>query len=127
MLPPSSPQAFRAAAEAGDLDALAELLAPGVVLHSPVAFRPYAGRETVVKLLRLIAGAFEDFHYTDELESAGGVHALVFRARVGDRQLEGVDLLRLGPDGRVADLTAIIRPLSGLAALAQAVGPQASL
>jgi hypothetical protein len=116
--------AFRAAVEAHDLGALAETLAPGVVLHSPVTYRPYAGRETVMALLRLIAATFEDFRYTDELHDAG-VHALVFRARVGERELEGVDLLRLGADGLVADLTAIIRPLSGLAALAEAIGPQA--
>jgi SnoaL-like protein len=117
--------AFRAAVEAHDLDALAETLAPDVVLHSPVTYRPYAGRETVVALLRLIAAAFEDFRYTDEFQNADGVHALVFRARVGDRELEGVDLLRLDADGLVADLTAIVRPLSGLAALAQAIGPRA--
>jgi hypothetical protein len=116
--------AFRAAVEARDLDAVANTLAPDVVLHSPVTFRPYVGRETVATLLRLIAGTFEDFRYTDELHSADDVYALVFRARVGDRELEGVDLLRLGADGLVADITAIIRPLSGLAALAQAIGPQ---
>ena len=117
--------AFRAAVQAHDLDALAETLAPDVVLHSPVTYRPYAGRGTVVALLRLIAAAFEDFRYTDEFQNADGVHALVFRARVGDRELEGVDLLRLDADGLVADLTAIVRPLSGLAALAQAIGPRA--
>jgi hypothetical protein len=117
--------AFRTAAEARDLDALAELLAPDVVLHSPVTYRPYVGHETVMTLLRLIAATFEDLRYTDELHGAGGTHALVFRARVGDRELEGVDLLRLDAGGLVADLTAIIRPLSGVAALAQAMGPQA--
>ena len=124
MPPQRSPRAFRAAVEAHDLDALAESLAPDVVLHSPVTYRPYAGRETVMTLLRLIAATFADFRYTDELHGADGTHVLVFRARVEDRELEGVDVLRLDADGLVADLTAIIRPLSGLAALAQAIGPQ---
>ena len=62
--------------------------------------------------------------YTDDLQSPDGVQALVFRARVGDREIEGVDLLRLGHDGLIANLTAIIRPLSGLVALAQAIGPR---
>ena len=125
MLSSRSAQAFRAAVEAHDLDAVVDLLASDVVLHSPVTFRPYVGRETVGTLLRLIADTFEDFRYTDELQGVEGTHALVFRARVGDRELEGVDLLRLDDDGLVADLTAIIRPLSGLAALAQAMGPRA--
>ena len=124
MTSPRSAHSFRTAVEAQDLDALAETLALEVVLHSPVTFHPYVGRETVGALLRLIAGTFEDFRYTDELRSADGVHALVFRARVGGRELEGVDVLRLGADGLVADLTAIIRPLSGLTALAEAIGPK---
>jgi SnoaL-like domain len=125
MLSRPSPHSFRAAAEAHDLDALTATLAPGVVLHSPVAFHPYSGRETVGTLLGLIADTFEDLRYTDQLDGPDGVHALVFRTHVGDREIEGVDLLRLDPDGFIADLTAIIRPLSGLAALAQAIAPKA--
>jgi hypothetical protein len=116
--------AFRAAAEARDVEALTATLAADVVLHSPVTFHPYKGRETVGALLGLIAETFQDMRYTDELDSSDGLQALVFRARVGQRELEGVDLLRLGSDGLIADLTAILRPLSGLAALAQAIGPK---
>jgi hypothetical protein len=119
-----SAHSFRAAAEAQDLDALVELLAEDVVLHSPVTYRRYTGCETVGILLRLIGDTFEDLHYTDQLEGPDDVHALVFRARVGDRELEGVDLLRLDADGLIADLTAMIRPLSGVAALAQAIAPK---
>jgi hypothetical protein len=118
----SSP--FRAAVEARDLDALAGTLAPDVVLHSPVTFRPYTGCEAVGKLLCLIAETFEDMRYTDELRGRDGVEVLVFHARVGDREIEGVDILRPGPDGLIADLTAVIRPLSGLTALAEAIGPK---
>lgn len=121
-----SPHAFRAAVEARDLDALVGTLAPDVVLHSPVTFRPYTGREAVGTLLRLIAETFEDMRYTDELRGPDGVEVLVFRARVGDREIEGVDILRPGADGLIADLTAVIRPLSGLAALAEAIGPKVS-
>jgi hypothetical protein len=45
----------------------------------------------------------------------------VFTARVGDRQVEGVDLLRDAEDGSVTDLTVFLRPMSGLQALAGAV------
>lgn len=124
MSPRTCAHSFRMAAQAHDLEALTATLAPDVVLHSPVTFQPYRGSETVGALLRLIADAFEDLHYTDELESPDGVQALVFRTRVGDCELEGVDLLRIGADGLIADLTALVRPLSGLVALAQAVGPK---
>lgn len=120
-------QRFRAAVEAGDVDAAVALLADDVVFHSPAVFHPYEGRETVGGLLRLVAETFEDFRYTDELaggEATGSVEGLVFRAAVDGRELEGLDLLRLDDDGRIADFTVMIRPLSGLVALAQKLGPK---
>ena len=113
---------FRAAVEARDLDAVTELLADGVVFRSPAVFKPYEGRETVSTILRTVVEVFEDFRYTDEL-GGDGVHALVFEARVGDRRLQGLDLIRDDDDGRIAELTVMIRPASGLMALAERMGP----
>ena len=114
--------AFRAAVESADLDAAVALLADEVTFNSPVVHKPYAGRETVATILRTAFGVFEDFRYTDELE-ADGVHALIFRAHVGDRQLQGLDLIRTGADGRIVDFTVMVRPASGLMALAERMGP----
>jgi hypothetical protein len=120
----SATHPFRVAVEAGDADAALATLAPDVVFHSPAVFHAYVGHETVGALLRLVFATFEDFHYTDELAGPDGTHALIFRARVGEREVEGLDLLRDDADGRVADFTVMIRPLSGLVALAQALGPK---
>src|SRR4051794_34828723 len=105
---------FGAAVAARDIDAALATLADDVVFHSPAVFKPYAGRESVGALLRLVAETFEDFRYTDEIANADGTHALVFRARVGDKELEGLDLIRDAADGRIADFTVMVRPLSGL-------------
>jgi hypothetical protein len=113
--------AFRAAVEAEDLGAMVDALSPDVVFHSPITFRPFEGKEAVSGLLGVVASTFEDFRYTDELD-ANGVKALVFEARVGDRQLQGLDLLRFGEHGLIADFTVMVRPLSGAMALAEAVG-----
>lgn len=115
---------FRVAAESRDIDALLSTLAPDVVLHSPVTFAPYAGKETVGRLLRLVSEAFTDWRCVKEVHSPDGVIGFVFRTHVGNRELEGLDLLRLDADGLIADLTVMIRPLSGLIALAQAIGPK---
>ncbi len=115
---------FRAAIEAWDLDAVSELLAPGVVFHSPVTFHPFVGREDVTRLLRLVAETFSDFRYTDEL-TADGAEALVFRASVEGKEVEGIDLLRFDDAGLIADFTVLIRPLSGLVPFAQAMGEKA--
>jgi hypothetical protein len=111
---------FRAAVEADDVNAASELLAEEIVFHSPITFHPFVGRETVTELLGLVADTFEDFRYTDELE-AGDAYALIFRASVAGRELEGIDLLRVGADGSIADFTVMIRPLSGLAPFAEAM------
>ncbi len=115
---------FRVAAESHDIDALLALLAPDVVLHSPVTFAPYSGKETVGKLLRLVSETFDGWRCVTEVEGPDGIIGFVFRTRVGDRELEGLDLLRLDADGLIAELTVMIRPLSGLIALAQAIGPK---
>ena len=75
-------------------------------------------------MLRAVSQTFEDFRYTDELSHGEGVHALVFRARVGDKQLEGLDLIRLNDDGLIEDFTVMVRPASGLMALGEAMGPK---
>jgi hypothetical protein len=116
-----SAAAFRAAVEAGDLGAAHDLFAQDIVFHSPITFHPFIGRETVTRLLGLVEQTFEDFRYTDELQ-ADGAHALIFRASVEGRELEGVDLLRFDEEGMIADFTVMLRPLSGLVPFAQAMG-----
>jgi SnoaL-like domain len=121
---------FREAVERGDLeradmDEVAALFAPEIVFHSPVTFHPFVGRETVTLLLAQVVQVFEDFRYTDELQSDDGAHALIFRAAVAGRELEGIDLLRIDSDGLIADFTVMLRPLSGLVPFAEAMGERA--
>jgi hypothetical protein len=117
-----SAAAFRAAVETWNLEAIGELLAEDVVFHSPVTHHPFVGRKAVQTLLECVAQTLEDFRYTDELAGPDGAHALVFRARVGDRDLEGIDLLRFDAAGAIVDFTVLVRPLSGLVPFAQAMG-----
>jgi len=100
---------------------MSALMADDIVLWSPVSFEPFRGKEAVTRLMGILLQVFEDFRYTDEL-TGDGAHALVFRARVGDRELEGLDLIRDGDDGLIDDFTVMVRPASGLQALGAAVG-----
>ena len=114
---------FRTAVEAQDHDAMIACLAEDVVFHSPVTFRPFEGKAAVGHVLGAVLRVFEDFRYTDELDGDDLV-ALVFRARVGDRDVEGIDLLRPRADGLIGDFTVMVRPLSGTQALAAAMAEQ---
>jgi hypothetical protein len=118
----STHDAFRAAVEAGDRAAMTSALAPDVVFNSPIKHRPFEGREAVGVLFGALIETFEDFRYTDQFETEDGAKALVFRARVRDRELEGIDILRFDGDGLIADFTVMVRPLTGAIALAEEVG-----
>jgi SnoaL-like domain len=111
---------FRGAAEAKDFSAIDELFADDAVFRSPVVFKPYEGREAIAVLLGAVVQIFEDFRYTEQVET-GDAAALAFSARVGDRELEGIDFLRFDSEGRISELAVYIRPMSGLNALAEAM------
>jgi hypothetical protein len=104
---------FRVAAEAKDVALMTEALREDVVLHSPILFRGFEGREIVGQVLTHVAATLEGLTYVDELAGERTV-CLRFKARVGDRELEGIDFLELDDEGRVAELTVFMRPLSAL-------------
>jgi hypothetical protein len=109
----AEPHPFRRAAEAKDLELMTATLREDVVLHSPILFRGFEGRETAMAVLTQVSQVLEDFRYTDELADDNTV-VLRFKARVGDRELEGIDFLELDDEGKVADLTVFMRPLSAV-------------
>jgi hypothetical protein len=111
--------AFRAAAEAKDFAAADELFAPDVTFRSPMVFKPYDGRDTIKVILGAVVQVFEDFRYIAHVET-GDTAVLEFEARVGDRELQGVDVLKFADDSdEIVELTVMIRPMSGLAALGE--------
>ena len=112
---------FAAAMEAKDFDAAMALFADDATLDSPVAFKPFEGVGAVGVVLRAVGETLEDFRYTDELAGDEGVHTLIFEARVGDRSVQGLDLIRSDESGRITNLTVMVRPMSGLIALSEAM------
>jgi hypothetical protein len=110
--------AFRAAAEAKDFGQAEELFAEDAIFRSPVVFKPYEGRAAIKVLLEAVVQVFEDFRYLDQVET-GQTAVLLFAARVGERELQGVDILRFGEDGRIVEMTVMVRPMSGMHALAE--------
>ncbi|HEX4753894.1 MAG TPA: nuclear transport factor 2 family protein [Solirubrobacterales bacterium] len=110
----AEPHAFRRAAEAKDLDLLRETLADDVVLHSPILFKGFEGRDMAMVVLTNVIEVFEDFRYLDEVHGDGTV-VLRFVAKVdGKFEIEGIDYLTLDADGRVTDLTVFLRPLKAV-------------
>ena len=119
-----SNDAFRKAVEAFDLDAALACLSPEVVLHSPVTFKPFVGRDAVAVLFGILFKTFEDFRYVDEFHGEDGSTVLHFRTRIGDRDVEGIDMIKPGAAGLIEDFTVMVRPLSAVTALRDSIGAQ---
>jgi SnoaL-like domain len=116
----SSP--FRAAVESKDFALVEATLAPDVHFRSPVVFKPYEGRPAVAALLRVVGEVLgPEFAYAWQVRE-GDREVLCFTTRVGEREVEGVDLLRYDESGLVAELVVMMRPASGLLAVRDAVG-----
>jgi SnoaL-like domain len=125
-------QQFRNAMEharvTGNVDRVTALLAEDVVFRSPVVHAPYEGRQRVEPLLRAVAQVFDEFRFTREIGEPGAAdHAVVFRGRIGDREVEGCDFLHTSGDGLIDEFYVMVRPLSGAMALAEAMKDQLAL
>lgn len=116
-------QRWHAMLAARDLASLPELLAPAAVFRSPMAHTPYPGAPVVSMILNTVINVFEDFTYHRELATGDGLSVVLeFSARVGDKQLKGIDLIRFDEQGQIVEFEVMIRPLSGLQALGDEMG-----
>lgn len=113
--------AFRKAVEARDLDQMMQHFAEDALLHSPVTIKPFEGRAAIRQLFGFLIEIFQEFYYTDQLEGDDGTLGLVFRARVDDKDAEGLDLLRFNSEGLIRDITVMVRPRSALEVLLEKV------
>lgn len=106
-----------------DLSALREIVHPDATFRSPMAHSPYRSADALALALGTVITVFKDFTYHRQLVSADGLDVVLeFSARVGDKQVKGVDLVRFGEDGRITDFEVMVRPLSGLQALGAEMG-----
>ena len=106
---------LRAAMEGRDVAAVVDAFAPDAVLHSPLTTRlTFIGHEQIRALAQVLVEVLDDLRYTGEA-CDGTTGFLVWSARIGGQEIEGVDLLRFGPDGKIREFTAFFRPLPAAA------------
>ena len=92
---------FRLAVQDRDISSIAGMLAPDVKLYSPIPYRPFEGKETVMGVLHGLSAVTEELEYTDELTNDDAV-ALISKVKIGGRDGEALQLLR--PQLRRQDL-----------------------
>ena len=105
-----------------DLTPLTALVAPQAVLRSPMRHTPYEGGMMVVVILNAVFTVFEDFEYARVFEAGSNDVVLEFSARVGDKQLKGIDMIKFDDEGKIVDFEVMIRPASALMALGEVMG-----
>jgi SnoaL-like domain len=112
---------FRAAVEGRDIDRASELFHEDAAFRSPVVFKPYEGRDQVLKVLRAaeeVLAAGGKFRYLHQLEDPDDrVAILEFVTEVDGKQVEGIDKLTFDEDGLITELKVMIRPVSALEAV----------
>lgn len=114
---------LRAAMEARDHAAVVSLLAPGIVLHSPIiGMSHFRGRDSVADLYEAIIEGFADYRYIAEMEG-DGQQLLMFTGTLRGKRLDGVDALRVDDEGLITEMTVMIRPLAGVIAFLVEIGP----
>ncbi|MGO4331900.1 nuclear transport factor 2 family protein [Cupriavidus sp. 2TAF22] len=102
---------------------LDSIVADDVVFHSPVAHTPYPGRVALRMVLETVNQVFQDFRYHRCFVSDDG-HSVVleFSAKVDGKSVKAIDMIRFNADGKIDDFEVMVRPKSGLDALAAAMG-----
>jgi hypothetical protein len=119
-----STEAFAHAMLGRDFEAMTDLLTADVTVTSPITSRfRFQGTEDVVGLLREVRAVLDDLEYVDRFGDEE-VATMRFRATIGGREIEGVDIVRFDAEQRIAEMTVFVRPLPGIAALAAALAPR---
>lgn len=125
-LSPAAERTLTAWHEILERNAMEELdpwLADDIVFRSPVAHQPYPGKAAIKLVLKNVNQVFQDFVYHRSFVSDDGASAVLeFSAHVNGKQLKGIDMLRFDAEGRILEFEVMVRPLSGLQALAEEMG-----
>jgi hypothetical protein len=114
---------WHAMIERMDMAGLPTIVHPDAVFRSPVAHSPYRGSFALCLALHTVSQVFEGFDYHRQFVCEDGMSVVLeFSARVGDRALKGIDMIRFDEDGLITEFEVMIRPMSGLEALAREMG-----
>ena len=106
-----------------DLSEVARIVHPDAVFRSPMAVHPYRPAAALVMALQTVVTILEDFRYDRQFASSDGQSVVLeFSARVGDKQLKGIDMVRFDEQGLIVEFEVMIRPLNALQALGAEMG-----
>ncbi|GFG54635.1 hypothetical protein CQY20_14585 [Mycolicibacterium agri] len=116
--------ALRTAAENADGDAVADILAPDVVFHSPLSSRiRFEGADDVAALHRDVFAVLEGISTTEPL-TRDDTAVFSFGGHVRGQKLDAMNMVRVNERGEIVESTIYARPLPALATLFAALPPR---
>jgi hypothetical protein len=113
---------FRDAFKNRDLRAMEQVLADDVSFHSPVISEPgFEGKKAVMALYRVVFDAITDDEFTHEYGDSSA-RVFVANGKVLGQPFKATNLVELDADGKVREIWVMARPLTAVAAIAEAIG-----
>lgn len=109
----------------GDPGLLSDLLAEDAVFHSPVVHTPQKGKTIVMAYLVAASHVLgnNSFHYVRELVDGDEV-MLEFVTELDGISINGVDIIRFNPQGKISDFKVMVRPLKAINKVWEMMGAQ---
>ena len=104
-----------------DAASIVETLADDVVIHVAVHDQPMRGKETAAFLFGVLQDELGEVTVTDEIVEADKA-VVLFETSIGERGVQGLNVVRLDDSGIIRELTVFFRPLEALALIAETVG-----
>lgn len=123
---PAGLSAFLAALQTRDGTSAAAQLAEYVILESPIDVVPCVGREQVAKVVSEILDVVDEFTVT-HIISGDGYFAVVTNIRIGETEIDGIDLIGVNAAGKVASLSIHLRPMRAIVALHNRLAPASGM
>lgn len=119
---PAGLSTFLAALRTRDAAGATAQLAEYVILENPFDVQPFVGREQVAKMLSQILAVVDEFTVT-EVVAGEGCFAVLTTIKIGTTEIDGVDLISLNAESKVASLSLHLRPLRAIVALQNRLAP----
>ncbi len=102
-------------------DRIVELLSEDVVIRVAVHDEPMHGREVARFLFGVLAEELEQMGVVEEIIE-GDRSVVLFETAIDGVAAQGLNVVRTGEDGLVADLTVFFRPLAALERVSAVIG-----
>jgi len=109
-----------------DIQALAPYMTDDVLIRSPIVPEPFRGKTQVQAVLGHLLAVVDTFEVRELLRGDENV-AVFLRMRMGDVEIDGVDVTHLDDNGLIDSMTVMWRPLPAVVAVQARIAPRLGL